>query len=244
MTLTKAVEMNPSTFDLFAIVVLLIFVVLFPLIGVWDFRRLLRWTNEGRTDARIKTYNWIFVMEWGITAGLLAWWFLAGKEMAPLGLIPKAEGWQWLAIGLGLAGTVFMIFQMRGVIGNQDELRKLRNTMGNLGNLAPQTAQEDRLFTMVSITAGVCEEILYRGLLMAVLIPVVGTWPAVGISSVIFGLAHAYQGAVGIAKTSLVGLIMALLTVFSGSLFIAILLHSIIDMTSGRIMGAAMLPDD
>jgi membrane protease YdiL (CAAX protease family) len=68
----------------------------------------------------------------------------------------------------------------------------------------------------------------------------VGTWPAVAITSVIFGLGHAYQGFSGIVKTGLVGLVLALLTVFSGSLFIAIVLHAVVDLTSGRLMGKAL----
>jgi membrane protease YdiL (CAAX protease family) len=92
----------------------------------------------------------------------------------------------------------------------------------------------------VSVTAGVCEEILYRGILMGVLTPVVGLWPAVGLSSVIFGLGHAYQGFPGIVKTTLVGFVLALLTVFSGSLLAAMILHAVIDLTSGRMVSAAL----
>ena len=75
---------------------------------------------------------------------------------------------------------------------------------------------------------------------MAALTPLVGLWPAVALSSAIFGLGHAYQGLAGIGKTALLGFLMALLTVFSGSLFVAIVLHAVIDITSGRIMSAAL----
>lgn len=232
--------MNSSTFDIFALVTLLIMVVALPLLGIWDFRRLIRWTAEGRSDARIKAYNWILVMEWGLTLGFLAWWLGAGRDLKSLGLIPTAGGWQWLPIGLGLAGVLFMINQMVTVMGSSERLDELREQMGELGNLAPQTPGEDRLFVLVSITAGVCEEILYRGFLLAALTPVTGVWTAVALTSIIFGLGHAYQGLAGIGKTTLVGLAMALLTVFSGSLFIAILLHVIVDLTSGRMMGRAL----
>ena len=232
--------MNFSTLDIFAVVALLILTVVVPLLGIWDFRRLLRWTAIGRADARIKTYNWIIAMEWGMTLGFLIWWLLAGRDLAALGLVPAAEGWQWLAIGAGLAGVLFMIYQMASVMHSPDQLEQLRAKMGILSRLAPRSPREDRLFAMVSVTAGVCEEILYRGLLMAVLVPAVGTWPAVALTSVIFGLGHAYQGLAGFGKTTLVGLVMALLLVFSGSLFIPMLLHTVIDLTSGRIMGAAL----
>jgi hypothetical protein len=232
--------MNSNALDSFALVTLLIMVVALPLLGIWDFRRLTRWVDEGRSDARIRTYNYILAMEWGLTLAFLAWWLGAGRNLDSLGLIPKAAGWQWLPIGLGLAGVMFMIYQMKTVMGSPEQLADVRDKMGELGHLAPQTPGEDRLFVLVSITAGVCEEVLYRGFLLAVLTPVTGIWAAVALTSVIFGLAHAYQGGVGIGKTALVGLVMALLTVFSGSLFIAILLHAIVDLTSGRMMGRAI----
>lgn len=233
--------MNINSLDLFASTVLLLLAVVAPLIGVWDFRRLMRWTGEGRTDARIQTYNWILVMEWSMTLGLLAWWFAAGREALTLGLVPAAAGWQWLAIGLGLAATLAMLVQMVVVLRNRENLEQMRDSMGDLAQLAPQTPEENRRFGFVAVTAGICEEILYRGLLLATLTPVIGVWPAVAATSVIFGLGHLYQGWVGVAKTGVVGLVMALLTVFSGSLFVAILLHAVVDLTSGRLMRAALL---
>lgn len=232
--------MESSTLDIFSLSVLFILGVAVPLLGIWDFRRLIRWVHEGRADARLKTYHWLLVMEWGLTLGLLAWWLLAGRGIDALGLVSGYSGWGWLALGLGLGATAFMIWQMSRVLKSPEDLLKLRDSMGNLKALAPQTPTEHRAFALVSVTAGVCEEILYRGILLAVLTPVVGLWPAVAISSVIFGMGHLYQGFTGLVKTTLVGLAMALLTVFSGSLLVAIVLHVVIDLTSGRMMGAAL----
>jgi len=232
--------MLPNHFDLYALVILLVLGIVSPLLGVWDFRRLMRWTEEGRADARRKTYNLILIMEWGITLALVGWWLFAGRDLESLGLVSGYYGWRWLALGVGLAGAVFMIYQMTTVMRSSKELEKLRATMGDLRALAPRTPEEFRAFSLVAVTAGICEEIMYRGVLMAVLVPVIGLWPAVGLTSVIFGLGHVYQGLAGIVKTTLVGLVMALLTVFSGSLLVAIVLHAVIDLTSGRMMGAAL----
>lgn len=232
--------MESNTFDIFSLSVLLILLVIVPLLGIWDFRRLMRWFREGRPNARLKTYNWVLVMEWGLTAGLLTWWLLSGRDWESLKVVAGFSGWGWLALGLGLVGAGFMVWQMVSVMKSDEELAKLRSQMGELRALAPVTPKEGRAFALVAVTAGVCEEILYRGILMTVLTPVVGLWPAVGLSSVIFGMGHAYQGFSGIVKTTLVGLIMALLTVFSGSLLVAMVLHAVIDLASGRMMGAAL----
>ncbi len=232
--------MTNLSFDLYALVTLLIMAVALPLVGIWDFHRLLRHLDEGRANARKNAYNWILVMEWGLVLAFVGWWLGAGRGWAPLGLVPEAAGWQWVALGLGLAATAFMIGQMIVVVRSTKELAKVRDQMGDLAGMAPQTPSERRQFVWVAITAGVCEEILYRGVLMAILTPLTGLWPAVALSSVIFGLGHAYQGFSGIAKTGLIGLVMALLTVYSGSLLVAIVLHAVVDLTSGHIMSTAI----
>jgi len=229
------------SFDtLFILIILLLLAVVFPLLGVRDYRLLLRRTNEGVADARVKFYKGVLVFHWPLTIGLLAWWLLSGNSLESMGLIPVADGWPWAAIGVGVFAILAQVIYLAIVSRDADKLMEVKKQIGDLANLAPQTPREDHLFDMVSITAGVCEEILYRGLLLATLVSLVGTWPAVAISSLIFGLGHAYQGISGIAKTGMVGLVLALLTVFSGSLFIAIVLHAVVDVTSGRIMGKAL----
>jgi membrane protease YdiL (CAAX protease family) len=224
----------------FTAIILLLLAVAFPLLGIRDYRRLLRQSSEGVADARIKFYNDYLVWQWPLTIGLLAWWLWSGKSLASLGLVPVADGWQWVAIGVGVVAILAQVIYLATLSRNPDALAKIRKQMGGLSNLAPQTPTENRLFGMVSISAGVCEEILYRGLLLAVLMSLVGTWPAIVISSLIFGLGHAYQGISGIAKTGLVGFVLALFTVATGSLFVAIVLHAVIDLTSGRIMSKAL----
>ena len=179
-------------------------------------------------------------MHWPLTIGLLAWWLLSGNSLESIGLIPVAVGRQWISIGVGVLAILAQVIYLASVSRNADKLTKLKEQMGELSNLAPQSDTEYRLFDMVSITAGVCEEILYRGLLLATMMSLVGTWPAIAITSLIFGLGHAYQGISGVVKTGLVGLILAWLTVSTGSLFIAIVLHAVIDATGGRIMGRAL----
>ena len=229
------------SFDtLFTLIILLLLAVVFPLLGVRDYRLLLRQTREGVADARVKFYKGVLKFHWPLTIGLVAWWLLLGNGLESMGLMPVVAGWQWVAIGVGVFAILAQVIYLASVSRNADALAKIKEQMGELSILAPQTRTEIRLFDMVSITAGVCEEILYRGLLLATLVSLVGTWPAVAITSLIFGLGHAYQGISGIVKTGLIGLVLALLTVFSGSLFIAIVLHAVVDLTSGRMMGKAL----
>lgn len=228
------------SFDtLFTVALLFLLAVVFPLWGIKDYRLLLRQTSEGVADARVKFYKDVLMWSWPLTIGLLACWLLLGNGLESIGLIPVADGRQWVTIGLGIFAILAQVIYLASVSRNAEKLTKLKEQIGELSYLAPQTPAENRLFDMVSITAGVCEEILYRGLLLAIMLPLAGTWPAIAITSLIFGLGHAYQGISGVVKTGMIGLIMAWLTVSSGSLFIAIALHAVIDLTGGRLMGKA-----
>ena len=97
----------------------------------------------------------------------------------------------------------------------------------------PRTTGERRLFTVVGVTAGVCEEWLYRGFFLAVVAGLADGLPAgllVVVGAVAFGLAHAYQGPVGILTTGLLGGIMAAVYLQTGSLLLPVLLHAVIDL--------------
>jgi len=229
------------SFDtLFTLILGVLLVVVFPLLGARDFRVLLRRTSEGDANARVKFYKGILMWHWPLTIGLLGWWLLSGNTLASVGLVPVVERSQWVAIGIGVIVVAAQVVYLAMASRDSDKLAAIKEQMGEIFSLAPQTRRESRLFDMVSVTAGVCEAILYRGLLLATLVPLAGTWPAVFISSLIFGLGHAYQGTAGIVKTGLVGLVLALLTVSTGSLFIAIVLHTVVDLASGRMMGKAV----
>lgn len=231
--------MIPTATSPLAIVLLLVLAVVLPLLGVWEYRRFLRMVRAGRSDARIVAYTWTIAIQWILTLGFLAWWRLSGGELAPLRLVPEVAGKQWIAVGAGLALAAGAVIQMAAVLRRPEQLVRLRDQAGDLLAIAPRTPAESRLFAALSCTAGVCEEILYRGLLLAVLGAAVGLWPAVLLSTAVFGLGHAYQGAAGILKTAAVGLVLALLAVGSGSLFVPMLVHAVIDLVNGPMLGRA-----
>jgi len=99
--------------------------------------------------------------------------------------------------------------------------------------LLPRTQAERRTFVGLAVTAGVCEEIIYRGFLLAYvawLAPDLTDGWRVLIVSIAFGFAHAYQGRRGIVLTGIVGIGMGSLVVTSGSLLPAIAIHALIDL--------------
>jgi membrane protease YdiL (CAAX protease family) len=86
---------------------------------------------------------------------------------------------------------------------------------------------------LVGLTAGVCEEIIFRGFLLFYLHT--SPWKldltlALLISSVIFGLQHLYQGVNGVMASSVMGLMLGLLFLLTGNLVFPIALHTVMDL--------------
>jgi hypothetical protein len=228
--------MPPLADIIFLAVLLVLFLFVGPLVGRRDMDRLQQIPARLLPTARSRSYLSTIVAEWGVTALLLNCWLLLDRSVTEIGLHFRVSGWQWVAVGISLLAAALFALHSHRAANNPEELAKTRAELGNLALLAPHTRSELRLFGWLSLTAGVCEEILYRGLLMTALTNMIGLWPAVVASSVVFGIGHAYQGASGILRTGAAGLIMALIVVFTGSLPTAMLIHTVIDLTQGRLL--------
>ena len=61
-------------------------------------------------------------------------------------------------------------------------------------------------------------------------------WGAVIVSSVFFGLGHSYQGAAGILRTGLAGLGFGVFYLFTGSIWLPIVGHALLDILQGRMI--------
>ena len=102
------------------------------------------------------------------------------------------------------------------------------------GRLLPQSAVELPPYLALAITAGLCEEFLYRGFAMAALTSAgIAPWLVVLVSSLLFGLAHSYQGRGGMAMTFVVGLLLGASRLAYNSLIPAIFWHGAVDVVAG-----------
>jgi len=83
------------------------------------------------------------------------------------------------------------------------------------------------------LTAGICEEALFRGFLLHYLHT--SPWRlnltlALLLSALIFGLQHLYQGVQGVIVSAVLGALFGLLFLLSGSLLLPMLLHAALDL--------------
>jgi uncharacterized protein len=186
-----------------------------------------------RTKQRLVLYGTTIGFQWILT-GLVAWRSLVGGLTPPeLGLARPTtlRLLLWSAAGAVLLG-VFQWFNLRRV-GRMngpvpDFMRKLA------ARILPQSGLEFAPYCALAVTAGVCEEFLYRGFTMAALGRAgVFIWVAVLLSSALFGLAHTYQGRSGVLGTALMGLVFGAARVGFASLLPVIVWHAAVDLVAG-----------
>jgi len=166
---------------------------------------------------------------------LLGYWAWTGRPLQALLLIPASPARFAIGMTVVLVLSTLLLLQGKTIVKRPELIEKVRKKLAYGEPLMPHTVAERWRFHAVSITAGVCEETLFRGFLLWYFAMWVGVWPAAVLSSIVFGLGHVYLGVKQIPNTAIVGLLMAAIAILSGSLWPAMLLHAAIDWNSGDI---------
>lgn len=224
--------MTPNLWDHALVVVLL---VVAPIGGWYSYRQL---STQAPLDARarLRWYARVIAQQCGLTLVAVALWLAAGRSLALLGLGLPLDFRSLLGAGLTAAGLGLLYVQWRSFgRATAADRAGIREQLVGAEALIPRSDPEHRRFRAMAVTAGICEETLYRGFLITYLAVFVGGWMGLAVASVLFGLAHIYQGAAGALKTGTVGLVMGLLFVLSGSLLWGMVLHAVTDLQGGAI---------
>lgn len=177
--------------------------------------------------------GWMIILWTLAAAGVALWWFEERAWGALRLVVP--HGWRlWGAIGLLSA---LAIVNARTVVKIARSKGPRRIKMGNpqVEKLVPHTRSELAWWVAASLSAGFCEELVFRGYLIWAFEPALGLWGAAALSVVAFAAAHAYQGWKGVVATGVVGALLTLVVLVSGSLWPAIALHALVDIGQGLV---------
>ena len=216
--------------------------VVLPAYAAWDVPRLAERVAADPVNARTRGYIWSMAIEWGLTLALVAAWWWAARPISLLGLrLPDSPGAWWWTLAIGGAGIALFAQQAYTVATSPDAQAKVRKQLESqpgVRTVLPATPREARAFCAVAITAGICEEVLYRGYLLWYLLSL---WSgrlaiAAAAAALIFGVGHAYQGVRGIVNTAIAGGIAMAVYLLTGSLLAPMLLHATLDLANGLIV--------
>jgi len=199
-----------------------------PWLGRIWYERAKRRIASGQPDAKVKLYRSLVGEQILVTVVVLGLWFWGKVPAASLGLNPPRSWMLGMGLLIGIVGGLAL--QSWKLRPKADQIRE--KIKDSVGALLPFTNQERRWWFAVSVGAGVCEELLFRGFLfyyLALHIPRINSVEKVLLTSVIFALAHIYQGWKPAIGTGFVGLFLATLYALSGSLLFSAIAHAVVD---------------
>lgn len=145
------------------------------------------------------------------------------------GIGVKRADFNWLNLVIGV------IFVFVAII----ILNMISNIIGYYGffeieditYLLPRTPTEKAFWVALSISAGVTEELCFRGFVISRMTILTGSvWPGVIIGALSFGMGHLYQGWAGVLLIGLYGVMFGLLFVARGSLIPCVIAHTLQDI--------------
>ena len=186
-----------------------------------NFYRNLKKTLTTDPNARLLYYRTQVLWEWSWVVLIIIIFIPRSQPFLQLGItLPGLLG--WIIMAALLLGVVLSIWLIRG---NPRAMQNMQRSLESSAVLLPSSPQERKWFAASAITAGICEELLYRGFLLnflAITFPGLDFLLASIISGIIYGLSRAYLGGRGILQNSLNGFSFAVVFFLSGNLISAV----------------------
>jgi membrane protease YdiL (CAAX protease family) len=104
----------------------------------------------------------------------------------------------------------------------------------------PEKAKELPAYIVLCLCAGIFEEIIYRGFMVTYFLPLLGNendipWMAIFAPSVLFSLAHTYQGWSAVIKIFIFSLLLGIIFILTKSIYPTMVLHFLIDLIGGIV---------
>ena len=230
-----------------AFLILLIAFMLYSLIT--GYRATKKPKNTVRTEAtQVKRYRRTMAWMWGPAIVVVVMSLIGGISLADLGLRPISINYNiwftanvltinynvWFtAIVLTISG-IMLAFSLRTVILSltskkfRDKQKDAIASDSTANDILPRTKKEKRQYILMSISSGICEELVYRGFIAFLLqaaFPEIPIFLVILIPSVLFGIGHLYQGWEGVVETGAVGAIFMCLLLVTDSLIPVMFLH-------------------
>jgi membrane protease YdiL (CAAX protease family) len=183
--------------------------------------------HPNRTGLYLTTVIW----EWMLTAYVLWGVRRHGTSLTEV-TGAKWKGFLDFARDLGIAVAFWFVALM--VLGGVAFALHFRGSKESIGFLAPRGFAEVALWIVVCVTAGFCEETIFRGYLQKQFIAWSGNATAGLVASAgVFGACHIYQGVKPAIVIAVYGLMFGILAQWRKSLRPGMMTHALHDTVSG-----------
>jgi uncharacterized protein len=208
-------------------------IVLLVMLGLSFFGAHVDLPGISRTHGRAPNYLIVIAFEWSVVAFI--WWGLSRWGIR----ISDLVGGSWARpiyllrdLGIGLA---FILIFGGGVLQGLAYLLKAAPPQ-TMRAMMPQTRAEMILWVLMSLTAGFCEEVIFRGYLQRQFSALSHSLAGgIALQAIVFGLSHGYQGWKFMSIIAFYGACFGLLAYWRHSLRPGMLGHALQDTAGGLL---------
>jgi len=189
-----------------------------------------------KSKNKIVEYIKIAIFLWVPTILLI---FLYLNGLLSIGDFKFVVEYNWqniLMLSLLFIAIIYVFLLINSIRINKELREEIIKKFENYQDLMPVTRNETIVFSIiVSVSAGICEELLFRAYLYNLIEGHIGLLAAVLLSSVIFGLWHIYLGWKEVIRTGIMGIVLCGIYIFTGNIILPILIHIFVDVYSGLL---------
>ncbi len=171
-----------------------------------------------------------------VTIGI---WVLGGHTLEEIGLTLRQES---VALGLGLSAAFGVSMGIDSWLQTATPARrkKLLAHWDRYAPFLPSTSREFGHFSVLSLTAGITEEIMMRGFFVVYLVSVLGDSTGalvlvLSVPAVLFAVLHRYQGWKAMIRIVILSLFFCGIFLATKSILIPMVLHFLVDAFGGYV---------
>lgn len=222
----------------------ILFIVVIAALSAGSFFFSRRVTSAGKTaeltsHARMMLYAGTLVQEW-ILFGYVYLGMRARGRRVREAINARWKSFNEVGRDIGIAAMVWAILIVLNLLGSLIFRSQVAAGRSVVFQLVPHEAGEIPLWTALAISAGFCEEFIFRGYLQEQCKRITGSvGAAVAIQAVFFGLGHGYQGWAQMITITMLGVTFGIVAAWRRSLAPTMLAHGWTDFISG--MGGYLL---
>jgi membrane protease YdiL (CAAX protease family) len=222
-----------------AIALTVVVTVVYPIASYLRYRAMSRRPGPWSRERKLRLYASTIFIQWMLVFATVVLLSGAGGGLSDIGQRVGAAGATAAATCLLLGWfAVLTVITTRGLA--KAKASELPEHIVRVGRFLPVDRVEGVGFVALAFTAGICEEILYRGWLTTHLRALGAGGAAFVLSAIVFGIAHAYQGRVGMIASGMLGLMLGGVVHWTGSLVPGQVLHVLVDLTNGFAIARAL----
>lgn len=194
---------------------------------------------EFDTQSKVDLYYSNGLTMWILTLIISFVWFFSGRPMYEIGFeFPQFNGSLWMILTLGF--VVIYGLDAWNEIRNDTKKQETKKRLQEDVPFLPTTNLELQHFAILSLTAGFCEEVIFRGYFIQYFLSFTGTSPtgqfvAIVLPGVIFALSHLYQGWKAVAKIMILAIVFGYIFIETQSIWIVVILHFLVDLIGGYL---------